>query len=61
MVVGGGCGGSRTLTLSSSTAVRNFLTGQPGTGGATILTSNLNNPTSTTFNSSFAALVVSLK
>ncbi|MBK8846398.1 MAG: T9SS type A sorting domain-containing protein [Bacteroidetes bacterium] len=61
LVVGGGCGGSRTLTLSSSTAVRNFLTGQPGTGGATILTSNLNNPTSTTFNSSFAALVVSLK
>ncbi|MBL0053846.1 MAG: T9SS type A sorting domain-containing protein [Bacteroidetes bacterium] len=61
LVVGGGCIGSKTLTLSNPTAVRNFLNNQPLTGGATKLTANLTNATGLTFPSAFGANLVALK
>ncbi|MBL0053854.1 MAG: T9SS type A sorting domain-containing protein [Bacteroidetes bacterium] len=61
LVVGGGCLGSKTLTLTNATAVRSFLLGQPLTGGANLLSSNLNNPTNATFSSALAANIVALK
>nr|MBK9653592.1 T9SS type A sorting domain-containing protein [Bacteroidota bacterium] len=61
LVVGGGCLGSKTLTLTNATAVRTFLLGQPLTGGANLLSSNLNNPTNATFSSALAANIVALK
>lgn len=61
LVVGGGCVGSKTLTLTSAGAVRNFLNNQPLTGGAIKLTINLTNATGTSFPSAFGANLVALK
>ncbi|MBL0053739.1 MAG: T9SS type A sorting domain-containing protein [Bacteroidetes bacterium] len=61
LVIGGGCIGSKTLTINSANAVRTFLAGQPLVGGATKLTINLTNPNSGAFPSAFGANLVALK
>ncbi|MEO8149225.1 MAG: T9SS type A sorting domain-containing protein [Bacteroidia bacterium] len=61
LVVGGGpCVGSKTLTLTNATAVRNFLLGQPNTT-SNVLTINLTNPSGGTVQNKLAAQLVALK
>ena len=60
VVVGGGCGTGKTVTLTSATAVRNFLSGQPNTT-ANVIVSNYTNPTSATLANKLAAQLVALR
>ncbi|MBK8847873.1 MAG: T9SS type A sorting domain-containing protein [Bacteroidetes bacterium] len=60
LVVGGGCVGSKTLTLTSVTAVRNFLNGQSNAGSA-VLPINFTNPTGVALNNKLAAQLVAMK
>ncbi|MEO8147352.1 MAG: T9SS type A sorting domain-containing protein [Bacteroidia bacterium] len=61
LVVGGGCGGGKTLTLTSANAVRAYEINQAVSGAGTVLSANLVNPTSVTFPSALGANTVALK
>ncbi|MBL7926932.1 MAG: T9SS type A sorting domain-containing protein [Bacteroidia bacterium] len=60
LVVGGGCVGGKTLTLTNATAVRNYEVNQVTSGSGTQLGANLVNPTSLSFPSALAANCVAL-
>ncbi|MBL0053424.1 MAG: hypothetical protein IPP29_18965 [Bacteroidetes bacterium] len=54
LVVGGGCVGSKTITLTSAVAVRSFLTGQSN-AASNVLGANVINPSGATLNNKLAA------
>jgi hypothetical protein len=60
LVVGGGCIGSKTITLTSAAAVRSFLTGQSNAASG-VLGANVTNPSGASLNNKLAAQCVALK
>nr|MBK9652685.1 T9SS type A sorting domain-containing protein [Bacteroidota bacterium] len=60
LVVGGGCVGSNTITLTSAFAVRSFLTGQSNAASG-VLVANVINPSGASLNNKLAAQCVALK